>query len=53
MLASTITGCISISAFASLLAIPMGITSPKINLKICSTTVGIGKYKPIITKKKK
>ena len=27
ILASTITGCISISAFASILAIPIGITS--------------------------
>ena len=27
MLASTITGCISISAFASLIGIPIGITS--------------------------
>ena len=31
-LASTITGCISISAFASLLGIPIGITSSEIEL---------------------
>ena len=33
-LASTITGCISISAFASLLGIPIGITSSAMGLKI-------------------
>ena len=34
-LASTIAGCISISAFASLLSIHIGITSSAIGLKIC------------------
>ena len=34
ILASTITVCISISAFASLLHIPIGITSAAIGLKI-------------------
>ena len=34
ILASTITGCISISAFASLLRIPIGITIAAIGLKI-------------------
>ena len=32
-LASTTTGCISISAFASLLGIPIGITSSALELK--------------------
>ena len=32
---STITGCVSISVFASLVAIPKGITSSAIRLKIC------------------
>ena len=36
ILASTITGCISILAFASLLSIPIGITSSVIVLKICA-----------------
>ena len=36
ILASTITGCISISASASLLGIPIGITSSSIGLKICA-----------------
>ena len=50
---STITGCISISVFASLLGIPLGIISSGIGLKICAITAGIRKYKPIIKKKKK
>ena len=53
ILASTITGCISISAFASLLGIPIGITSSAIALKICAIAAGIKKYKSIIDKKKK
>ena len=53
VLASTITGCISISAFGSLLGIPIGITSSAIGLKIFAITTGIKKYKPIIKKKKK
>ena len=52
MLASTITGCISISAFVSLPGIPIGITSSSIGLKICAITAGIKKYKSIIKKKK-
>ena len=53
ILASTITGCISISAFVSLLGIPIGITNSAIGLKICAITVGIKKFKSIIKKKKK
>ena len=41
ILASTITGCVSISAFASLVGIPIGITSSAIGLKICAITAGI------------
>ena len=40
---STITGCVSISAFASLVGIPIGITSSAIGLKICAITAGIKK----------
>ena len=50
---STITVCVSISAFASLVSIPIGITSSAIGLKICATTAGIKKYNSIIKKKKK
>ena len=41
ILASTITACISIFAFASLIRIPTGITSSAIGLKTCSITAGI------------
>ena len=50
---STITGRVSISLFASLVGIPIGITSSATGLKICVITAGIKKYKPIIKKKKK
>ena len=49
---STITGCVSISVFPSLVAIPIGIRSSAIGLKICAITAGIKNYKPIIKKKK-
>ena len=52
-LALVVTGCISISAFASLLGIPIGITSSAIGLKICAIAAGIKKKKLIIKKKKK
>ena len=41
------------SFFASLVGIPIGITSSAIGLKICAITAGIKKYKSIIKKKKK
>ena len=50
---STITACISISAFASLVGIPIRITSPAIGLKICVITAEIKRYKSIIKKKKR
>ena len=50
---STITGCVSIPAFASLGGIPIGITSSAIRLKISAITVGIKKHKLIIPRKKK
>ena len=53
VLASTITGCISISFFASLLGIPIEITSSAIGLRLCSITSGIKKYLSIIKKQKK
>ena len=52
ILASTITGCISISAFSSLIGIPIEITSSAIGLKICAITAGNERYKSIIKKKK-
>ena len=50
---STITGCVYISALASLVGIPIGITSFAVGLKICAITAGIKKYKSIVQKKKK
>ena len=52
VLAFTITECISISVFASLLSIRIGMTSSAIGLKICAIAAGIKKYKSIIQKKK-
>ena len=51
-LASTITGCISISAFYSVLGIPIGITSYSIGLKRCAITAGLKKYESIVKKMK-
>ena len=51
-LASTITGCVSISDFALLLGIPIGISSSAIRLKVCVIAAGIKKYKSITKKKK-
>ena len=50
---STITGCVSISAFASLVGIPIGITGSAIRLNIFVITAGMKKHKSIIEKKKK
>ena len=50
---STITGCVSMSAFSSLVGFPIGITSSAIGLKICVITAGIKKYKSIIKIKDK
>ena len=41
ILASTITGCASIYAFASLVGIPIGITRSAIGLTICAITAGV------------
>ena len=49
---STVTGCPSICTFASLVCVPVGITSPAVGLNIPAITAGIKKYKLIIKKKK-
>ena len=51
-LSSTITRYISVSAFASLVGIPIGITSSAIGLKNYAITAAIKKYKSMIKKKK-
>ena len=40
---SAVTGCVSISAFASLVGIPISITTSAVGLKICAITTGIKK----------
>ena len=51
ILTSTITECVSIFAFTSLVGLPVGISSS--TAKLCVVTAGINKYKPIIKKKEK
>ena len=53
ILVSRVTGFVSISAFASLVFVPVGITSSAVGIKICGITAGVYKYKSIIKKKKK
>ena len=53
ILDSTVTRCISISPFAFLVGISIGIMSYAIGLKICAITAEIKKYKTIIKKIKK
>ena len=45
---STISGCILISSFASLVWIPMQIASSTIGLKTCVITAGIKNYNSTI-----
>ena len=52
ILASTVTGCVSISAFASLVGILVGIVSFAVGMTISTITAGIKKYKSIINKKR-
>ena len=53
ILASEVIGCNSISAFASLVCVPLGFTSSAVGLNICTIIAGIKKYKSIIKEKKK
>ena len=50
---SVVTGCISISAFASFLGIPIESRSSVLRIEICTITAEIKKYKSTIKKKKK
>ena len=47
-----VTGCASTSAFASLVDVPIEITSSALGLKNCVITIGIKMYKSIKKKKK-
>ena len=53
ILVSTVTGCVSISAFASLVGIAIAITTSATGLKICAIAAGIKKYKSIIKKRER
>ena len=53
ILASTVTGCVSISAFSSFIGILIVTTNSAIRLKIYAITAEIKKYKSIIKKQKK
>ena len=44
ILLSTVSGCVSVSAFAALVGIPIEITSSAIGLKIFVITAAIKKY---------
>ena len=52
IVSSTVNGCISISAFASLVSIAVGIISSAVELNICAI-IAAKKFKSIIKKKKK
>ena len=51
ILVSIVTGFVSISAFASIVCVPLGITSTAAVINIGRVTAGIKKYKSIIKKK--
>ena len=53
VLASTVTGCVSIFAFASLFGVSVGTTSSAIGWKTCAIAARMKKYKSIINKKNK
>ena len=53
VLVSTVSSCVSVSIFDSLVGIPLGIVSSAVGLKICVITAGIKIYVSIIKKKKK
>ena len=53
ILASTVTGCVSISTFASLVGIPIGIASSVVGLKIFAITSGIKSKSQSIRKRKR
>ena len=53
VLSSAIFASISISAFASLVCVPVGITSSAVGINICPISAWIKKYKSIIKKWKK
>ena len=53
ILAATVTSCVSISAFSSLICVPVGIMSFSVRTKTWAITAGIKNCKSIIKKKSK
>ena len=53
ILVSTVTACISVSPFASLVCVPVGITSSAVEIKIYAITARIKKCKSTMKKKNK
>ena len=44
ILASAVTGCVSIFAFSSLIYVPVGITSSAVGINICAVTAESKRY---------
>ena len=53
ILASVVTECVSVSAFASLVGIPIGIANSAVGFKICTITIELKKHKSITQKRGK
>ena len=53
ILASTVTGCVSIFDFPYLVDIPVGIANSAVGFEICAIISGFKKYKSIIKGKKR
>ena len=53
ILVSTVTGCVSISPFPSLVCVLLGITTSTVVVKTFAITAGTKKYKSVIKKEKK
>ena len=53
ILTSTVTGCVIISAFTSLVAVPVGTASSAVDIEISVITVETKKCKAIIKRNKK
>ena len=52
VLSSTVTGCVTIFTFASLVGRVVGIASSALGLRICAITAEIKKFMPVIKKKR-
>ena len=48
-----VSGCVSFSAFASLIGVPVGIASSAVDIAICATTAGVKKHKSVQEKEEK